>query len=191
MNPAFDGAISTGLFMGSIYLVTGFGKFMVLREFYKPVLTPQTRFPLVLRPYSWMLIVSYVICLPFIILGLFQILFCPGFLSHFLGIVVIVVSGLLLFGAFQEAKQYILIDTDGLRYIKSSSELIEIQGDQITIFYPSPISGSLVIGIYGKDKKILIPLTFQNVNLLNYHITRWQNEARDKSFRNWRPKEVN
>jgi len=191
MSPTIDDGIVTGITMGSITLVIGIGQFLVQQAFYKPVTVEAVSFPIILRPYRWMLVIAHVLCGAFMVMGLGLIIFAPGIAGRFIGGAIIVVSFLMWVGAFQEAGEYLLIDSDGFKYVKSPSKFIEIKGSQITSFLASPIGGNLIVRIYGKDKRVLIPLTFHNISFLRQQMERWAREEHIKSFKNWRPKEVN
>lgn len=183
----------TALTLGAAASVPIIGKWLFAREYFKPVRGAFPPYPIVLRPYRWMVVLAWIICALFAVvaIALFILwLFQPLFLMKLVGAIFMAIAGILMWGTYQWSHEYLVIEADGLTYVKSRKS-VAIKGAYINAALPSGAGGNLILDVLYQDKKLLIPLTFQGMNLLRQQFERWRSDARERSFHNWRPKEVN
>jgi hypothetical protein len=169
-------AIGSGLLVGAVFGGIGLGQFLVRRNFFRQVTSEPDHFPIILKPYRWMIIGSHCSC-AFILLGFVGLIaFCPGSGAKILGGVGIVVFGVIWISVFRGARQFIRIDPDGFSYVKSSSQAVEVKGRTISTFFAPAVGGNIVVGVKDRPRRVVIPLMFQDINLLNHFLTQWRRE---------------
>jgi hypothetical protein len=131
-----------------------------------------SHFPIILKPYRWMIVASHLICGAWLLLVF--ALIALG--AKILGGISLVTLLVLWFSVFQGARQFIRINPDGFSYVKSRSRSIEVKAQFVEQFFAPPIGGNIVIVIKYAPRRVLIPIMFQDINLLNYFLTRWRME---------------
>ncbi len=175
MSSLIDNA-SGGLVVGAVMGSVALGQAWVQRDFLRKVDSELSPFPIILKPYRWMIVVSHLICGAWLLLASALIVFCPGTGAKILGGISLVTLSFLWFSVFQGARQFIRIDPDGFSYVKSRSRSIEVKAQFVEQFFAPPIGGNIVIVIKYAPRRVLIPIMFQDINLLNYFLTRWRME---------------
>jgi hypothetical protein len=173
MNMSIQSGAESGVVMGAVMGAVALGQYLVWRAFFRETAFPALSFPIILRPYRWMVIGSHGFCGLVIIGFLGFLVFFPGTGAKCLGATGLLVFSLVWYSVFRGSRQYIRIDQDGFSYVKSKNKSIDVKGRDVVLFFAPPVGGNILISIKGKNRRVVIPMMFQRINLLRYCLAQW------------------
>jgi hypothetical protein len=91
-----------------------------------------------------------------------------------LGVVVVAMFSVIWLSVFRGARSYICLNQGGFAYFKSLSNAIRVKACDVNTFFAPAVGGNIVIDVKYRPKRVLVPIIFQNINLLNFFLTKWR-----------------